>query len=90
MSDSKIVSIEGKDQSTAGNFNCTSSILITTRIFIGLSVILLGSSIVLMYNFTQGFFGWSSQHIILWGLILALLIVIGASHTKIHRNKCME
>lgn len=88
MSDSKVVLV--KSAPAEDNLDHLPSVLTTTRLFVSLSIVLLAVSIILMYRFTEGFFGWSVQHYILWGLMLTLLIVVGFSHAKVYKNKRME
>lgn len=84
MSDSNVKLV--KDAAVENNCDHIPLVLTTTRLFVSISVVLLATSAVLMYRFTQGFFGWTAQHYILWGLVLTLLIVLGVSHMKVYKK----
>lgn len=85
MSRSNTVSKKNKD-----NIDQTvvlPELLSTTRLFVGISIVLLLGSSILLYELTKGFVGLSVQHYILWSVIATLFIVTGMSCTKLYKKR---
>lgn len=76
-----------KSESTISSEMIERSTLSLTRLFVFISITLLTISIALMCRVTQGFFGWSAQHYLLWGITITLFIMLGFSHMKAPKNK---
>lgn len=81
---------KNKSVTIASSQQIEKSTLTLTRLFVLISIALLTISIALMYRLTEGFFGWSAQHYLLWGITITLFIVLGFSHTKVPKNKRTE
>ena len=64
--------------------------LVTPKLFICISSVLLVSASVLMHEVEREFSGSSSWYYTSLILILLLAVVVGLSHTKVHKNKHTE
>lgn len=84
MSKSNTVSNKNKD--TIDKTEALPELLLTTRLFIAISIGLLLGSTILLYGLTNEFFGLSVQHYILWSVIATLFIVTGASCAKLYKK----